>query len=102
MRRKFTLPLEPPVAMITALRAPIDRLAPGQTQAGFIVGTPQYLAPEILKGQEADPRADIYSCGIVLYELFAGTLPFEGGTAMEIMVKQMREEPAPPAPPASA
>jgi HAMP domain-containing protein len=75
---------------------PIDRMAPGQTQAGFIVGTPQYLAPEILKGQEADPRADIYSCGIVLYELFAGTLPFEGGTAMEIMVKQMREEPAPP------
>lgn len=75
---------------------PIDRLAPGQTQAGFIVGTPQYLAPEILKGQEADPRADIYACGIVLYELFAGTLPFEGGTAMEIMVKQMREEPAAP------
>jgi HAMP domain-containing protein len=75
---------------------PIDRMAPGHTQAGFIVGTPQYLAPEILKGQEADPRADIYSCGIVLYELFAGTLPFAGGTAMEIMVKQMREEPAAP------
>jgi HAMP domain-containing protein len=75
---------------------PIDRMAPGQTQAGFIVGTPQYLAPEILKGQEADPRADIYSCGIVLYELFAGTLPFDAPTAMEIMVKQMREEPAPP------
>lgn len=75
---------------------PIDRMAPGQTQAGFIVGTPQYLAPEILKGQEADPRADIYSCGIVLYELFAGVLPFDGPTAMEIMVKQMREEPAAP------
>jgi serine/threonine-protein kinase len=75
---------------------PIDRMAPGQTQAGFIVGTPQYLAPEILRGQEADPRADIYACGIVLYELFAGVLPFEGGTAMEIMVKQMREEPAAP------
>jgi len=75
---------------------PIDRMAPGQTQAGFIVGTPQYLAPEILKGQEADPRADIYACGIVLYELFAGVLPFDGPTAMEIMVKQMREEPAAP------
>ena len=57
---------------------PIDRMAPGQTQAGFIVGTPQYLAPEILKGQEADARADIYSCGIVLYEMFAGVLPFDG------------------------
>jgi HAMP domain-containing protein len=75
---------------------PIDRMAPGQTQAGFIVGTPQYLAPEILQGREADPRADIYACGIVLYEIFAGGLPFEGPTAMEIMVKHLREEPAPP------
>jgi serine/threonine-protein kinase len=75
---------------------PIDRLAPAQTQAGFIVGTPQYLAPEILQGQEADPRSDIYSCGIVLYELFAGVLPFEGASAMDIMVKHLREEPEPP------
>jgi serine/threonine-protein kinase len=75
---------------------PIDRLTPGQTQAGFIVGTPQYLAPEILQGKEADPRADIYASGIVLYEIFAGGLPFEGLTAMDIMVKHLREEPAPP------
>jgi class 3 adenylate cyclase len=75
---------------------PIDRMAPGQTQAGFIVGTPQYLAPEILQGEEADPRTDIYSCGVVLYEIFAGSLPFEGNSAMEIMVKHLREEPPPP------
>jgi HAMP domain-containing protein len=75
---------------------PIDRMTPGQTQAGFVVGTPQYLAPEILQGREADFRSDIYSCGIVLYELFAGTLPFDGPTAMEILVKHMREEPEPP------
>ena len=75
---------------------PIDRLTPGQTQAGFIVGTPQYLPPEILQGKEADPRSDIYACGIVLYEIFAGGLPFEGPTAMEIMVKHLREEPVPP------
>ncbi|MFL6231945.1 MAG: protein kinase domain-containing protein [Thermoanaerobaculia bacterium] len=75
---------------------PIDRVAPGHTQAGFIVGTPQYLAPEILQGREADPRADIYACGIVLYEIFAGGLPFEGPTAMDVMVKHLREEPAPP------
>ncbi|MFL6196005.1 MAG: protein kinase domain-containing protein [Thermoanaerobaculia bacterium] len=75
---------------------PIDRVAPGQTQAGFIVGTPHYLAPEILQGREADPRSDLYSCGVVLYEIFAGTLPFEGPTAMEIMVKHLREEPPPP------
>jgi serine/threonine-protein kinase len=75
---------------------PIDRLTPGQTQAGFIVGTPQYLAPEVLQGQEADPRADLYSTGIVLYEIFTGVLPFEGPSAMEIVVKHLREEPAPP------
>jgi len=75
---------------------PIDRLAPGQTQAGFILGTPQYLPPEVLQGQEADPRSDLYSCGIVLYEIFTGVLPFEGPTAMDIMVKHLREVPAPP------
>jgi eukaryotic-like serine/threonine-protein kinase len=75
---------------------PIDRMAPGQTQAGFIVGTPQYLAPEILQGKEADPRSDLYSTGIVLYEIFAGALPFEGATAMDVMFKHLREEPPPP------
>jgi eukaryotic-like serine/threonine-protein kinase len=75
---------------------PIDRLTPGQTQAGFVVGTPQYLAPEILQGKEADPRSDLYSCGIVLYEIFTGVLPFEGPSAMEIMVKHLREAPPPP------
>jgi len=75
---------------------PIDRMAPGQTQAGFVVGTPQYLPPEILQGREADVRSDLYSCGIVLYEIFTGVLPFEGPTAMDVMVKHMREEPPPP------
>jgi eukaryotic-like serine/threonine-protein kinase len=75
---------------------PIDRLTPGQTQAGFVVGTPQYLPPEILQGREADPRSDLYSCGIVLYEIFTGELPFVGPTAMDVMVKHLREEPPAP------
>jgi HAMP domain-containing protein len=75
---------------------PIERLAPGATQDGFIIGTPQYLAPEILQGRDADPRSDLYACGVVLYEIFAGTLPFEGATAMDIMAKHLREEPAAP------
>ncbi len=75
---------------------PIDRMAPGQTQAGFIVGTPQYLAPEILQGNEADPRSDLYSCGIALYEIFTGALPFDGPSAMDVMVKHLREVPPPP------
>lgn len=75
---------------------PVHRMEPGQTQAGFIVGTPQYRAPEQLQGKEADIRANIYSCGIVFYEIFTGALPFTGGTAMEIVVKHLREEPRPP------
>jgi eukaryotic-like serine/threonine-protein kinase len=75
---------------------PIDRLTPGQTQAGFIVGTPQYLAPEVLQGAEADARTDLYSSGIVLYEIFTGVLPFDGSTAMDVAVQHLREEPAAP------
>jgi eukaryotic-like serine/threonine-protein kinase len=74
----------------------ITRLEPGQTQAGMIVGTPLYLSPELLQGQDSDPRTDIYSCGVVLYEIFAGSLPFNGSNAMEIMLKHLREQPAPP------
>jgi len=75
---------------------PINRMEPGQTQAGMLLGTPLYLSPELLQGQEADPRADIYSTGVVLYEIFTGVLPFNGSNAMEIMLKHLREQPVPP------
>jgi serine/threonine-protein kinase len=75
---------------------PIERMAPGQTQAGFIVGTPQYLAPEVLRGEEASPRSDIYSVGMVLYEIFTGVLPFTGANAMDVIMMQIREQPAKP------
>lgn len=75
---------------------PTERLTPGQTQAGWVVGTPEYLAPELLKGEEASVRADIYSCGMVLYEIFTGRLPFHATTQVEMMMKQLQEEPPPP------
>ena len=75
---------------------PIERLTPGQTQAGFVVGTPQYLAPEQLQGGEVDARADIYSCGIVLYEIFTGKLPFEAQSAMDLMIKSLQSPPIAP------
>ncbi len=75
---------------------PVSRLQPGQTQAGFIVGTPQYLAPEQVQGDEIDTRADIYSAGVVLYEIFTGEVPFRGGTAMEVVLKHLQQEPPPP------
>lgn len=75
---------------------PVKRVAPGQTQEGFIVGTPQYISPEVLQGKDADVRADVYSCGVVLYEIFSGALPFSGATTMDVILKHLREPPPPP------
>jgi eukaryotic-like serine/threonine-protein kinase len=75
---------------------PINRMEPGKTEAGFIVGTPLYLSPEMLQGREVDARADIYSAGVVLYEIFSGALPFNGENPMEILLKHLREPPPPP------
>jgi serine/threonine-protein kinase len=78
------------------LARPVTRMTPGQTQAGFIVGTPHYLAPEQLEGKEPDQRADVYACGVVLFEVFTGRLPFGGNNLMEIISKHLREAPAAP------
>jgi len=75
---------------------PVRRIEAGQTEAGFIVGTPLYLSPEQLQGHEIDTRADIYSTGVVLYEMFTGVLPFTAPNAVEIMLKHLREPPEPP------
>jgi beta-lactam-binding protein with PASTA domain/tRNA A-37 threonylcarbamoyl transferase component Bud32 len=60
-----------------------------QTQAGSVTGTVQYLAPEQIRGEPADPRSDLYSLGIVTYELITGKLPFTGETAMSIAYKHL-------------
>jgi class 3 adenylate cyclase len=78
------------------LARPVTRLTPGQTQAGFVVGTPHYLAPEQLEGKEPDQRADVYACGVVLFEVFTGRLPFGGSNVMEIILKHLKEAPAAP------
>ncbi len=79
------------------LARPVQRLEPGQTQAGWVVGTPQYLAPEQIEGREADQRADVYACGVLLYEVFVGRLPFaEGDSAMDILMQHLKEPPALP------
>jgi len=78
------------------LARPVERLEPGQTQAGFVVGTPHYLAPEQIEGREPTQRADVYACGVVLYEIFTGHLPFGGANPMEILMQHLREAPVPP------
>ena len=61
---------------------------------GEVAGTLAYMAPELLQGKNSDVRTDIWSLGVVLYELAAGTLPFHGGTSFEVSSAIMREPPA--------
>ncbi|MEM8961242.1 MAG: protein kinase [Acidobacteriota bacterium] len=76
---------------------PVHRMEKGETKTGAIVGTPYYLAPEQLAGQEVDVRTDIYACGVVLYELFTGTAPFaDSPTAIQMMLKKTQEDPPSP------
>lgn len=76
---------------------PIQRGRSTQTEPGAIVGTPFYLAPEQLEGTEPDARADLYACGVVLYEIFTGKLPFSlQGNIFEIINRKLLEEPTPP------
>src|ERR1051326_4076980 len=66
------------------------------TEAGSIVGTAQYLSPEQARGGDVDQRSDLYSLGIVLYELLTGTVPFAGDTPVEIAMKHLSALPEPP------
>jgi serine/threonine protein kinase/tetratricopeptide (TPR) repeat protein len=68
--------------------------AKGITGANVMIGTPEYMSPEQVDGKEADRRSDIYSLGIVLFEMLTGRLPFEGDTPLAVAVKQ-KSEPAP-------
>ena len=67
-----------------------------ETKEGLLIGTPEYMAPEQVEGESADQRSDIYSLGVVLYEMLTGKQPFEGGTPISIAVKHKEEIPVDP------
>ena len=68
----------------------------GMTATGLIMGTPEYMAPEQVAGKNVDECTDIYSFGIILFELLTGTVPFSGETAISIGFKQIRDDPPSP------
>jgi serine/threonine protein kinase/Tfp pilus assembly protein PilF len=68
----------------------------GVTGAGVMIGTPEYMSPEQVEGKDTDQRSDIYSLGVILYEMVTGRVPFEGDTPFTIGVKQKSEIPKEP------
>src|SRR5690242_13953521 len=66
------------------------------TEVGSIIGTAQYLSPEQARGQQVRPPADLYSLGVVLYEMLTGRVPFDGDSAVAIAMKHVSENPRPP------
>ena len=65
------------------------------TTEGMVVGTPHYMSPEQATGERVDGRSDIYALGVVLYQMLAGTPPFEGESAQSVLMKQATVDPLP-------
>jgi serine/threonine protein kinase len=63
------------------------------TATGIILGTPEFMSPEQLRGKPLDPRTDIYSLSLMMYEMLTGKLPFEGRTQQEMMIARLRNDP---------
>jgi eukaryotic-like serine/threonine-protein kinase len=68
----------------------------GYTEPGTFLGTPNYSPPEQLSGEEVDQRADIYSSGVLMCEMFCGKLPFAGTNTLEIYIAQTQQAPIKP------
>jgi serine/threonine protein kinase len=70
--------------------------AKGLTETGIIIGTPEYISPEQLDELELDQRSDIYSLGVILYEMLTGIIPFEGNTPLNVVLKHKTQIPKDP------
>lgn len=75
-----------------------NRASPGVaklTATGIILGTPEFMSPEQIRGKPLDARSDVYALGIVGFEMFTGKLPFQGRTPQEMMISRLRGKPTP-------
>jgi serine/threonine-protein kinase len=76
--------------------AKVKNLSAKLTRTGMVFGTPHYMSPEQAAGQPVDHRSDIYSLGVIMYQVFTGQLPFDGDSFMDVMTKHMYEPVPPP------
>ncbi|MEJ7732862.1 MAG: protein kinase [Polyangiaceae bacterium] len=76
--------------------APTNITGTGLTSVGAVLGTPEYMSPEQCQGEPLDFRSDIYACGVLLYQLVTGQVPFSGETPVHTMLLHVREPPQPP------
>ncbi len=87
------------LAKLTEHQGTVDTQAPTRTffktEPGVVIGTVAYMSPEQARGLTVDARTDIWSVGVVLYELMAGRMPFEGKTTTDVMVSILEREPPP-------
>jgi serine/threonine protein kinase len=83
-------------AVLTDFGIAKAKFASKMTATGTLIGTPHYMSPEQLKGMEVDGRSDIYSLGVMFYEILTGRVPFEGDDTYAVGLKHIQEPPVPP------
>src|SRR6478752_7390433 len=81
------------IAQLRSKEAEVAETKRRLTRTGMIFGTPEYMAPEQASGKHADLRSDIYSVGIIMYEMFTGAVPFTGETFLGVLSKHLSEVP---------